>query len=289
MKKLSFLLITCICFSGMFFSSCEKSRLNKQTITAEDNQTAQNMYDDVYKNVNEVAVKEEGVNKMGNIDYTFGANCAAVSLTPSDSTFPKTLTIDFGSSNCQGDDGKNRRGKIIAVLTGRYKDTGTKITVTLDNYHVNDYKVEGTKVITNQGNNTFSIVVSGAKITSPDGTQQVSWESTRTRKWIAGYNTNVSFNPTDPCYLKVSCILDDVYEVTGEASGVNRDGRNFTAAITTALRVQFCGWIPEITQGVIEITPEDLKTRKIDFGNGACDNEATVEIGNRTKTIPLRR
>jgi len=279
------------------FSSCKKSKLNKETTTAEDNALAEDSFDDIFKNINEAAEEEnlDGTAKMGGSqDYTFASACATPTLVPPawdttttpatwNSTFPKTLTIDFGSTNCTGNDGKARRGKIIAVFTGRHNVAGTVITTTFNNYHVNDHKIEGTKTVTNNGNNSFTIVVDG-KIIAPNG-EEVSWESTRTRTWIEGQNTNFwTLNADSTTFMFFNGILDDVYSVTGSASGVNRKGRSFTADITTALRIEFCGWVPEITEGVVEVQPEDLKKRTVDFGNQDCDRTFVVTIGKKSYT-----
>jgi len=284
--------------SLLFTTSCKKNKLNKQTTTSEDNALAEDLFDDVFKNIDEAADEEslDGTNKQGyKIDYTFGSGCATVTLVPAawdttqsppvwNATFPKTLTIDFGSTNCKGNDGKYRRGKITAVFTGKYREAGTVITTTLSNYHVNDYSVEGTKTVTNNSGTSFTINVNGS-VASPDGSQSVSWTSTRTRTWVKGYNTGFwTPNSDSTGYLGFSGILDDAYSITGSASGVNREGRKFDVTITTALYVEFCGWIPEITKGVVEIQPEKLKLRTVDFGDGSCDRTYTVTIKKKTYT-----
>ncbi|HIN39673.1 MAG TPA: hypothetical protein EYM84_05320 [Flavobacteriales bacterium] len=285
---ITLLVIYCLLVS----TSCKKRKLNRQTTTAEDNALAENLFDDVLKNINEVAEEEnlDGTGKMGSTDYTFSSSCATITLNPPawdtngtwNTTFPKTLTIDFGTVNCTGNDGKNRKGKIVSVFSGKYNVTGTIITTTLQNYHIDDYSVEGTKTITNTGSNSFSIVVDGA-VASPDGSQEVTWSSTRTRTWIEGQNTGFwTLNPDSSCCMFFNGILDDVYSISGTAEGTNREGRSFTVNITTPLRVQFCGWLPEITEGVLEIQPEDLKKRTVDFGNKDCDRQYTVTIKNKT-------
>ena len=268
------------------FASCEKSKLNRATTSSEDNELAENMFNDVFKVVEETAQEEdlEGEGKTERMERSFGS-CATVTIDPPlpDQTFPKTITIDFGTSGCTGDDGRVRTGKIVAVMSGLYREEGTVIDVTPDNYTVNGYSVNGSKTITNNGRNgsgnlSYSVNVSNAKIISPDG-DEVSWNSTRTREWIEGEETNFW---TDG----LSGILDDVYLITGNASGTNRDGRAFTVTITKALRAQLdCRWI---TSGTIELEPDKLKKRTIDFGNGGCDNEATVEISDKSYTIRMR-
>lgn len=282
-------------------SSCKKSRLNKETTTDEDNSLAESTFDDIDKTSSEVSVKEEGVKERlaagASPDFTFGAQCASIFhlgktndtlatringvdsiynlLAIFDSTnFPRTIIMDFGTG-CTGTDGRTRKGKIITSLSGKFWKTGTIITHTLENYIVNDHKVEGKRTVTHSSTNVWNILVSDAKITDPDG-KTVSWTSERTRTRTAGGATLLD-------------IFDDAYSITGSAAGTNRDGRNFTVTITTALHLQACSYIAEITKGVVEIQPDDLKLRTIDFGDGTCDNSGTVTVGNKTKTFQLRK
>src|SRR5215467_9492215 len=98
-------------------------------------------------------------------------NCASITVTPNDTTYPKTITIDFGDS-CVGLDGKLRSGKIIITLTGRLRKPGSVMTTTLENFYINHIHVEGTKTVTNLSENgatKFSVDVAGGKVTFPNG------------------------------------------------------------------------------------------------------------------------
>jgi len=264
--------IVLIIILGVAFgtTSCKKRKLNKSTITSQDNAIAEMVFNDAFK-VTEDAMKENGLEKVGsNLSSIYNA-CATVSLTPPllDTTFPKTLTIDFGTVNCEDAYGVERRGKVIATTTGYYRDAGTIITITTENYYVNDYKVEGNKTVTNNGLNSdnqtyFTIVISGAVITYPNG-DVASYESNRVRTWVIGEATQGLLG-----------ILDDEYDITGNASGINREGRPYAMTVSSALRVAvLCRWVK---QGSIEIQPEDLYVRTVDFGDGTCDREASVTI-----------
>ncbi len=63
-------------------------------------------------------------------------DCATVTVSPNDSTYPKTITIDFGDS-CRGYDGKVRRGKIVLHLTGPIRRPGSVMTITFVNFYLN--------------------------------------------------------------------------------------------------------------------------------------------------------
>lgn len=277
MKTRSFLLIlTTLMVTAVVLSSCRKNR--DSTLSSSNNALAESMFDDVYKQIDDAASQEDSLTqKTGDYNLVTAA-CATVTLeyVTTGQAWPKRLTIDFGNTGCTGQDGRTRTGKIICEFTGWYRQQGTVITTTLDNYHVNSNLVEGTHIVTNEGRDAdnniyFSINVVGASITTPDGT--IEWTSSRTRTWVEGEGTTWW---TDG----LNGILDDVYEVDGFANGVNIEGNAFSAEITEPLRVQIgCRWV---TQGKLELTPQNLSTRTVDYGDGNCDNQASVEVNGHT-------
>ena len=196
-----------------------------------------------------------------------------VTITHDTTSNPKVLTVDYGTSNCECNDGKTRRGKIITTYTGSYLATGTVITHTTDNYYVNDIKIDGTKTVTNKGTNSnsqpyFDIQINGvATLTS--GTI-VNYTSTRVRTWTNGFST--------PLYR-----LDDVYEITGAANASYSNGGGYTANTTSAIQIKVgCGFP---TKGTISMTPINKATRVIDYGDGNCDLQFTVTVNGRTYTF----
>lgn len=284
MKTKIYLFAAILTFGFFFLSSCKKDKIDSDTTSSEDNSLVENMFEDVFKVVDET-LKTNDLD--GTKSYFYHHNygdCASVTIDPAGrGVFPKTITIDFGDTNCVGDNGVSRRGKIITTITDYYRNAGSVRTTTFDNFYINDYKVEGTKTVTNEGRNEaghmyYTIEVSNASVTSPEG-EEITWQSNRTREWIEGEETTVL---TDG----LNGILDDVYLITGASSGVNRFGKSYNITITKALRVEAdCFWISE---GTKEITPEGKKTRTIDYGDGTCDFNATVTIDGKTHDIILR-
>jgi hypothetical protein len=271
-------------------TSCKKAKLNKETTTSEDNALAERLFDDVFNQVD----KNAEANITEKTFNVFNDNCAKITVENNNGNFPKTLIIDFGDSNCEGWDGVQRKGKITAEIDGLYKQSGTKVTITTDDYHVNNYKIDGTNIIENitvsGGNFKYSITIDG-KITTPDN-EEISWESSRVREWIEGADTwlwNYIDSTQTWVWNGLDGILDDVWSVSGNGSGVNREGRAFTVEITKNLRVQWCDYNVEITEGIIEITPAELKTRKVDFGDQSCDNEMTISIGKKEYVKKIRK
>lgn len=263
--------------SVLIFTSCKKAKLNRQTTTSKDNSTAESIFADIKRVIEEASDENSNQKTSG---YSFGA-CATVTVTPSlnDTVWPKNMVIDFGSSNCTGNYGITRRGKILVKLSGKYRDAGSVLTVTLDDYFVNNHRVLGKKTITNNGRNSsgnlsYTVKVTNGKVIYPDG-GFFTWKSTRTNEWIEGESTTLLNGWSGIC--------DDTYLITGSASGINKDGRGYTVNITAPLRKELCcRWI---VSGKLEIKPDNLKTREVDFGSGACDGKATVKIGRRTYNI----
>jgi hypothetical protein len=189
---------------------------------------------------------------------------------------PRTLTIDFGSTNClcSNWDGKNRRGKLIATWSGRYRDAGTVITHRSENYFVDDNKLVWNHSATNNGpgsngNYTFTVKAENCSYETTDGT--ISWNSTRTREWTQGYATLTPW--------------DDVYVITGSASGKNRQSDDFSITIDEGLKkIVGCKWL---VSGKMTLT-SDGKERKLDYGDGTCDSKAILTYNNKDYQINLK-
>lgn len=259
--------------------SCTKNDNPKssdnETQSASDNSFAESTNNDITS----ISAQSEdnGVGGTFN-DSTYSymlSPCATVSINTFSS--PKKIIIDFGSTNCLCYDGKYRRGKILVSFNGLYRDSASTHTITFDNYFVNNYNVDGNQTVVNNGHNdngnlTFSIQINST-ITDTAG-NKLTYTSTRTREWVEGESTQGLFG-----------WHDDVYSITGTASGVAFDGTQFSSNIKNALIVALnCRWIE---QGSIEFTPAGKLTRTIDFGNGDCDNKATVSIGGASFNILL--
>jgi hypothetical protein len=267
--------IIIIGLSIAFLFSCkkkEKEEVSPDWASASDQSIGNALWQDIYKMVDENA-QSEGVSSI--------RSCGTVSLNPI-SGFPTTLTIDFGTVGCRGTDGRYRIGKVEAVFTGLWRDSLTVVTVTPTNYYVDGYKVEGTKTIENKGhvggNLTYDVAVTNGKITAPDNTS-FHWNSNIQYEWIAGEGTTFITHG-------LPGVLDDVYLIRGNYNGVNRQGSSFSSAITTPIRKQLsCKWP---VSGVLEITPQGLQTRVINFGNGSCDNDATVSVGSFSAVVQMR-
>ena len=256
--------------SILFIYSCNKTTSDVSSQEAEST-LAEKTYADVYQ------ISQEADNGSLNSYKTEEASdvmSSCATITRDTISSPHTITVNFGTTNCLCEDGKNRRGAVVISYVGHYKDTGSVHNISFVDYYVNDNKVEGTKTVTNMGVNAagytyFNIHVDG-RIIKADGSGTVIWTSDRVREWISGEST--------------ASRRDDIYRVTGSATGTTASGEPFTANITTPLTIDnSCRY--RITAGVIENTRSSRGVRTIDYGSGTCDDEATVTVGSRTRTI----
>ena len=270
--------------AGMVLTSCKKEEKEDQdTSTASENAVAEQTFDDASNISDEAANGSVSSFKQGNPDAILLSSCAQVRLDTASNANPDTITVTFGTgtypalSNCLCADGRYRRGQIIITYSGRYRDSASTHTISFNNFYVNDNQVLGTKTVTNMGHNsaghlTFNVAVSGQIILAGNG-GTITWNSTRTREWLSGENTPI-------------IRIDDVYGITGSADGTGTKGNSFTATITKQLKVKLdCRWI---TEGIIDITPSGKATRTINFGDGSCDNKATITIKGKISTITMK-
>jgi hypothetical protein len=271
-KKISIFIAASVVCSALLFSSCKKDSAKDSDVeSAQDNALAEADYNDVTTITDQAALggsvnmRVAGDASASREDGSLGSGCATVTIDTVST--PHAVTIDFGTTNCVCNDGRSRRGKIIATYTGRYKESGTVITISFNNYFVNDNQITGSKKITNQGLNNsgnlvYKIEVNGSIIKANSG-GTITWISTRQREWLAGSST--------PLLLS-----DDVYSITGSASGTTAKGKAYTITITKALvRKMSCRWFES---GTLDVTPEGKPTRTLDYGTTGCDANATVTI-----------
>ncbi len=275
--------------SFLLFHACKKEKdpeLEFDTQSAQDNSLAEASFNDVLEISNQAMDNGSAgltTYRIGDQENSLLSNCASVTLTPDSTGQGGTVVVNFGPYSCLCTDGRYRKGIVNVAYTGNYRDSGSVITTTLQNYFVggdssNMYQVMGTKTVTNQGHNAqghlwYSIDVNG-QLQNKNGAT-MNWTSQRQREWTSGESTTGWLG-----------WADDVYAITGTASGTTFEGKTYTANITKALVVALnCRWIKE---GTFELTPTGLATRVFDYGSGACDNDGTITVNGATFNIKLR-
>lgn len=281
MKKLSSLLFFGLTLT-IFITSCKKKQKEEdtETVSASESSLASSIDNDM-NNIADEAGRTKSISSFKTAENTsIMSSCATLNFDTLVNTNADSITVNYGTSNCLCNDGRSRRGSLLIIYIGKYKDSLTTITVTPINYYVNDNKVSGTKTIKNLGHNSSGHLVyeinANISILKANNTGTIQWSGTRYREWLTGENTLLW--------------SDDKYSITGSANGTNANGRSYTSVITTGkplIRDMSLACRKHFISGELQHTPEGKPTRIIDFGNGTCDDQATVTINSKTYTITL--
>lgn len=198
------------------------------------------------------------------------------------SVFPLRVVIDFGATGCLGRDGRTRYGKVITEYSGRLIEPGKSAVTTFEGYKVNGIAVSGTHTITNTGTaNTreFTVDIANAQLTGPNG-NYVQRTSHKVIAQVQGLAT-----PQLPG--------DDVFSITGHASSSIKRGDVVTAwesEILEPLTKRFdCRWLVDGTVKTVRKSRSGSASvsATLDFGDGNCDNKATLTINGNSRQITL--
>jgi hypothetical protein len=198
------------------------------------------------------------------------SSCATV--TVSSSTYPKTITLDYGTG-CTNSRGQFKQGKIVIEMSDSLVVAGAVKTITYVDFYVDSVKIDLTAVIKNLGTNSdgnWVLTSSYSQTTTTLDSDVITEANADTIVWTSGYET------TDKS--------DDIYYRSGYGSTVVNDTLSYSRNITTPLLIdKSCDYIKS---GVVVLTV-DSDTIIIDYGDGTCDDTATVTTNGTTEEIDL--
>jgi len=279
----------------LIFTACQKENSQSGTVDQEEVEAAKasseadgeaeilfnGVFDDAMGVNDEVGIAGTGV--FGRVTACPDVIIERLGLP---NAFPVRITLDFGDIGCIGRDGHYRKGKVSTVYTGRLIIPGSIATTTFEGFYFDSIKVEGNHKITNTSpagfpptSRSFKVDVTDAKLTKPSG-NFVEWDSHKEITQFEGLATN---NP-----------LDDIFRIEGNSTGKVRRGNLIVlweSNITEPLIKRFnCRWI---VKGKVRTVRRNAAANTrwfalLDFGNGNCDNQATITINGVTFQITLR-
>jgi hypothetical protein len=214
------------------------------------------------------------------IMYNLGDLCnPTITVDKPDLTsWPKVITLDFGTGGCTGKRGNTLKGVLQITLSGKYNTSGSYHQVKFVNFSVNNNVIKGSKKVTYGGQNEksqdyWTIEVTDT-ITRENGAV-TTWNSNRTR-------TRTGDNGTP------NILFDDVYSISGTASGKNAKGETYTMTVDTNTPLVIGGVCPYIKSGKVTYT-SGIYNVTVDYGSGTCDPLATATVGAITVPITLNR
>ena len=185
----------------------------------------------------------------------------------------KTVTLDFGEG-CELRNGNFVSGKIIMTYERDPEAASKMITYSFEDFYFNRKNVEGGGSIlrerSNENGNPQSTKTFDVTVTWPDGLF-ASKVGKKVREMIEGQST--------------SAWGDNVFLITGNWTFTRRNGIVLSAKIIKELRRELaCKFL---VSGTIELS-KNLDTAILDYGDGECDDLATVSInGGERREIHL--
>jgi hypothetical protein len=306
MKSIKILVISAIIAVG--FASCKKNEdpFNPQTEqeVAESSSYSEQMMTAV-GDIGEQAMDQNGMQARQKAPFLAGGTCADITITNTSGTTSgsvgRRVTIDFGTTGCVGQDGRNRRGKIYIDFERPANSTATEnpfnvvgrvITISFDNHFVDNVKVEGqhrTTVLDYPNapanfalNRKHRVQVIGGKFTFSDGTTH-EYSSDRIRTF------NANYSPTGGNIDRSTIQIG----ISGTHNGKTRNNATFSGTILESEKLLFkmCNLgigsasVPRLTpvQGRITLTSSNRQFPvTLDYGNGNCDNQYSISVNGLT-------
>ena len=187
------------------------------------------------------------------------APCAAVTMDPVTSAFPKTFYIDFGTG-CTTN-GITRKGKLKVTFSNYITQTGSTMTIERINYYVNGNKAEGKieykNTTVSSSTPQWTRTVTDGIFTDTNGEVYLN-SGTHTIKQTAGVST--------------LDLTDNTYEMTEGTHTVRKqNGAKITLTVLESLVKKYsCDYV---SKGKLKVE-NTLLNGTIDYGNGDCDKDA---------------
>ena len=257
----------------MTLAACHRDDNDAQLDNASDESVANRAERQIEASVDAAILRQSGGGGMNPCGEESPALPVCAIITDSgELEYPRTIVIDFGE-DCTNENGVTRSGQITVVLTGDlHNEVGSTRTLTTNNFQVNDISIVAEKVLTNvgadaDGHPTFGRTADMA-ITRNSHTFLRTGEGLLT--WLAGYDS-------EDCF-------DNIMQRDGIATHSRENGNGqITRTVEAVVYDHPCGY-PVSGTVTIDRPSADVV---INFGDGTCDNLATVNRNGNTFTIDL--
>jgi hypothetical protein len=263
---------------SMFILSCSKDDNNTASSDLSEAQVSAKI-DMVTEDVAKIAEDQyalqanPGAGRNSELETQALPPCATVDIQVTATSWTRTVTFD----NCTLPNGNVLDGTIIVSGSVNFDTPSHTISYSFVDFHHNDILIEGNRTIVRslQSTATLAAVHPVASmsidmtVTLPNGNVHHR-EGNRVREMIEGFGTPMIW-------------ADNVFSISGSWSTTFPAGTR-TSTITTPLRVE--ANCPHIVSGVVNIVGTN-NTATLDYGNGDCDNQATLTVNGNTTTITL--
>jgi hypothetical protein len=287
-KQITSVVVLGFVVAGITFSACKKS----YTPSQQSNKAIETGLTNATNNVADFDnAASEDFDLAVNDDEATASNarspkCYMTTYSPEKGVYPYVKTVDYGSG-CTNALGVTKKGKVMVT----YYDPGVseKFSVTTyDGFYINNVHVEGNVTINKSTNSSGQSVfqhITNKTLTSPDGDVN-DWGANLDFTLIQGENTADK--------------LDDIYQITGSAHGKETldgvEANNWKSDVdksNVVIKPKSCtrrvkgGLIVSIHVKVKGNNGDKKLDEYLDYGNGECDDNATLTINGVSQPVTL--
>ena len=199
-----------------------------------------------------------------------------ITIDKPDILYPKTFTLDYGTTGTTLANGNIVKGKIIALVNTRMNLKNSTRTISLVGFSENGNTIKGSKTITYLRNSAqlpyWSISVKDT-VTRKDGSK-IFWTSNRQRVLSGNNGTPLIYS-------------DNIYSISGTSQGVSANGTPFGLEIRNNYPLVIGGNWPFYIKGITSLTIKNGNIA-IDYGVGTKDKNATVIVNGETSTYKFQ-
>ena len=261
-----------IIISSIFLACTDENVITDPNLTSlqpsRDHLIAESIFNDIERTI-----------EKGFIDNGQSKNCQNYTIRNTNNNDEDTLIIDFGNGmpTCI-DNGKIKKGKIITIFNGKYRDSLTIMRTIFDDHHINNNLIQGERVVRKEGRNQsgniwFSSEVNNAVINTKNGA--INWNASRTKEWVEGEET--FYNPND-----------DKYIINGSANGQAVNGVEFMSTISQPLQINLsCFPYCITTFGETTVSTQNYEDRVISYGDSTCNCNVNIYTENNNYPVVI--
>ena len=273
----------------LFFTinSCKKKEIDNEIDSVIDYCLCQNEFISIPSIVNSKSQFKDGLKRYGNdfnqvlaltdcsVDSLYGDTSGYYQGSYSNLSNLPVFEFNYQTGCNSSFDNRTRSGKLKATFTKPISQIGCDIKVNPSNYKLKldngtDISLNGQLNYSRINNSDWQTKVVNGLVTDANWTTNFSEDISL--KYISGINDSLVFN--------------EIYEITGQGEGISRNGKKYSFTVKTPLvkKTNF-KWI---ISGSVELVPEGLEPRIINFGAGELDNLATFEVNGSIFSFNLR-
>jgi len=201
--------------------------------------------------------------------YKWG-KCPDIHIIKAEGGWPRTITLNYGEGT-ELANGRIISGSIEIVQSGPRRENGSTRTVTFIGFSIDEIGIAGNSIKTFLIDEFKVEIIRDLTFTLPDGTT-IDRDAERTRTWLEGMDTPLNH-------------LDDVFEITGFVNCEDSDGNVYRRDITAPLIKK--GGCRFIVAGEVSLSKNGVVFATINYGDGECDNMATMTTAEGSKTFKI--